>query len=470
MRWRVIALFSVGVNILLAGFLLFSAGPSRIKPAGGDTGIADSEGTRTNVVIRRQLFSWHELESADYPTYIANLRDIGCPEQTIRDIVIADVNTLYARRRASEVVSPEQQWWRAQPDSNVVHAAMVKIGELEIERRNLLASLIGPNWEAGDLINLPRPSRPALTLDGPLLGALSTETKQSLQWIQAQAEDRVQAYLETRRSQGKDPDPYEVARLRQPARDEIAKLLSPPQLEEFLLRYSPQAAQLRDQLAEMKYFNATPEEFRTLFRSTDAIDQRIAALAGNDPNSVQGRAALIAQRENAIRFALGAERYSEYQRLQDPAFREAYATALASGAPETAPTLYELNAETQREQARIRAATNLTAMQREIELKAVELAQLKANAQATGQELPPDPTAQTPNQNQTPPRRTYVTRQGDNAAVVSMIYGVPVSALRAANPNTDLSRLGPGTQLNIPRAQLPPLPYEAGQAPPLPPR
>ena len=61
--------------------------------------------TKTNLVVRRQLFSWQEIESADYPTYVANLRQIGCPEQTIRDIIIADVNALYSRRRATELVT-----------------------------------------------------------------------------------------------------------------------------------------------------------------------------------------------------------------------------------------------------------------------------------------------------------------------------------------------------------------------------
>jgi hypothetical protein len=39
-----------------------------------------------------------------------------------------------------------------------------------------------------------------------------------------------------------------------------------------------------------------------------------------------------------------------------------------------------------------------------------------------------------------------------------MIYGVPVSALRAANPNVDLTRLKPGDAINIPATQLPPPP------------
>src|SRR5579859_5399631 len=36
-------------------------------------------------------FRWAQLESTDYRQYLANLPRIGCPEQTIRDIITADV-------------------------------------------------------------------------------------------------------------------------------------------------------------------------------------------------------------------------------------------------------------------------------------------------------------------------------------------------------------------------------------------
>lgn len=59
-------------------------------------------------------FNWSELESGDYPTYIANLRRIGCPEATVRDIIKADVGELYESRRRNletnaEVSRPLQQ-------------------------------------------------------------------------------------------------------------------------------------------------------------------------------------------------------------------------------------------------------------------------------------------------------------------------------------------------------------------------
>src|SRR6476620_2090779 len=39
-------------------------------------------------------FNWRTVESGDYPTYIANLRSIHCPEKTIFNILFADIEKL----------------------------------------------------------------------------------------------------------------------------------------------------------------------------------------------------------------------------------------------------------------------------------------------------------------------------------------------------------------------------------------
>src|SRR5207245_8995891 len=45
------------------------------------------------------------IESSDYRAYVANLRGIGCPERTIRDLIVADVHDLYVSRR--EALEPK---------------------------------------------------------------------------------------------------------------------------------------------------------------------------------------------------------------------------------------------------------------------------------------------------------------------------------------------------------------------------
>lgn len=453
MSWRALALLSVGVNVLfVAVWLVFPRHPlagSLSSQTDGDT-IATNT-TKPSIVLRRQFFSWREVESTDYPTYIANLRNIGCPEQTIRDIIIADVNALYARKRALELVTPEQQWWRSEPDTNVLQVALEKARVLDEERRNLLTRLLGPSWESGDLVNLPRPSHPGVVLDGPILGALSADTKQAIQDINARSEARMQSYLDSVRQQGKSADPVELAKLRQQTRDDLARVLAPGQLEEFLLRYSQEANDLRAEMGQLRYFNATPDEFRAMFRATDTLDQQIQLLADStDPNSIQARQTLAAQRDNALKIALGADRYGEYQLLHDPLYRQAVATADAQGTPDAVQTIYQINVAAASTQDAINANTNLTADQKAIELKQLEADQLRANSLAMGRPLPPEPP--TPQ----PPRRTYTLREGDSPAVVGMIYGLPESAIRAANPGIDFSRLRPGDSITIPRTALPP--------------
>ncbi len=455
MRWRLFALISLGVNLLLAALWLLSGGRHSVPPSGSAAALGPGSAAtgRTNLVVRRQYFSWREIESPDYPAFIANLRDIGCPEQTVRDIIIADVNALYARKRATEIVTPEQQWWRSEPDTNILQVAAQKVRELDEERRGLLARLLGANWESGDLVSLPRPTRPGIVLDGPVLGTLPGETKQVLQEVSARSQDRLNAYLEAQQREGKEADPVELARLRQQTRAELQHYLSPLQLEEYLLRYSQDANNLRTEFGQLRYFNASPEEFRAAFRATDALDSRIDLLAGNDPNTVQQRKALQDERENQLKQALGAERYEQYRLLHDPVYRDALALAQQSGSPDSAGALYAINLATLSEQDSIRSNTNLTAQQRSIELKRLELEQLQANALATGQQLPPEPTpppAPTPAQ----AKRVYVVGPGDNATSVASIYGLPVDALRRANPNVNLNRLRPGDTLNIPRFPL----------------
>ena len=453
MRWRAVGLASIGMNVLTLGWLgLLRPGAEGRAPA---PSVATQPGPgpgATNVLVRRQFFSWHELESDDYPTYIANLREIACPEQTIRDIIIADVDALYARKRAQEVLTPTQQWWRTEPDPAVLRSAIQKARELEEQRRALLVRLLGTNWESGDLAGLPRPSHTSVVLDGPQLGALPQETQQAIQEVNARSAERMQAYLDAQTAAGKVPDPVEVAKLRQQTRDELARVLSPPQLEEFLLRYSQNASDLRADLGQLGYFNATSNEFRMVFRATDGFDQQIQLLTGTDPNTVAQRNSLESARENAIKLALGPARYEEYRDLQDPLYRQSMAQALEAGTPEAAATLYQINLAAQSQQDTIRADTNLTASQKSLQLKQLELDQLTAATLASGQDLPPEPPPLPP----ALPQRSYVIRPGDTAAIVSLIYGVPMTALRQMNPYLNLNQLRPGDSLIIPPTQLPP--------------
>src|SRR5262245_56336349 len=88
---------------------------ARTKPSTSPVNSVDvnqqATAPRESVKVRREVvkqgsatgstapqFHWTEVESADYKEYISRLRAVQCPEETIRDIIVADINKLYAPR------------------------------------------------------------------------------------------------------------------------------------------------------------------------------------------------------------------------------------------------------------------------------------------------------------------------------------------------------------------------------------
>lgn len=62
-------------------------------------------------------FHWSQLEAKDYHVYVKNLRDIGCPEPTLRAIVTMDVHTAfsqYGRELAQQLAQLAGSSWTNQ--------------------------------------------------------------------------------------------------------------------------------------------------------------------------------------------------------------------------------------------------------------------------------------------------------------------------------------------------------------------
>lgn len=94
-------------------------------------------------------FCWSQLDSTDYHVYVKNLRNIGCPEPTIRAIVAADVHAAYQSR--GETLARQLANLAGSSWSN-----KLATGSAEIALRAELGKL--PNQEAAkvaDLIELP---------------------------------------------------------------------------------------------------------------------------------------------------------------------------------------------------------------------------------------------------------------------------------------------------------------------------
>jgi hypothetical protein len=384
MRPRTWLIVSLGLNVLLFGawFLARHHASQTIGPTSAEAGPVE-KAYRTNVVVRRQNFTWEEVESADYVTYIKNLRSIGCPAKTIRDIIVADVNDYYSHRRLTEVPAPEQQWWRSDPDPDVINKAVAKVKELESERKALLTKLLGPGWDTESNALPPAPS--GISLTGPILGDLAPATKQFVYDATVRAQQRIATYQDAQRQAGKPIELSEINKMRQDMRTDLSKVLNQQQLEEYLLRYSPTANQLRDEIRGM---DINPEEFRALFRQRDPLGSDADLYyTGDDPVRLQKRAQLEAQRDEIMRRALGEERYAVYELNQDPVFRQSKATAEKLGvSAETIIPIYQINRLTQSELDRIRSDDTMTNEEKVEALAAAQVDQQKSLEKILGPE------------------------------------------------------------------------------------
>jgi LysM repeat protein len=457
-RVRIVLLVSLVLNVALAVALAtWALSASRTKPRVlGPVRAASVKSNllivKTNVLIRPRAFTWQEVEAPDYAVYVENLRSLGMPEKTIHDIIVADVDQLFGRRQRDEALKQDVEWWRSTPSPELQSNTLARAQALEAERASLLTRLLGPDWDKG------RAERetPPLALTGPVLGALPEETKQSVQSIAAQSQRRIREYLAQAETAGRQPNEADLTKMREETRQQLAAVLNPLQLEEFLLRYSDNANRLR---AEFTGLNTTPEEFRALFRAVDSIDREIQTrYSGDDPTSKRLRQNLEQQRLAAIRNALGPERFEAYQTVHDPSYREALSVAQqAGGGEEAALALYEINRATADEITRIRNEPSLTDAQKQQQLQETLVEQQRARALVLGEPAPAEPAAPvTPPQ---PQYRPHAMEPFETLGQISLRYGVRISALREANPGVDINRVRPGTVINIPPPNLPPLPY-----------
>src|SRR5258707_1361896 len=93
-------------------------------------------------------FQWAQLESEDYRTYIARLRSIGCPEQTIRDVIIADLDKVLAPRvQMASGHRKNLKYW--QPEEEELandwdpHEVAGKMQRIDREKREVIQELVG---------------------------------------------------------------------------------------------------------------------------------------------------------------------------------------------------------------------------------------------------------------------------------------------------------------------------------------
>jgi hypothetical protein len=317
----------------------------------------------------RSTVDWQKLGTADYPAYLERLRVAGCPEAKIRLIVLADADDWLLQQRVAQAVAGDFPWWKAEPPVTGGESFGEKFEQLRKRRDELVRQLIGALPEEKEPVAKETPI--VVNLSGPVLGALTREKFNAVQEICGRSMDRQLGYYNNRQNEGVFLNQGDLARLREQTRADLTQVLNGDELEEFLLRYSHNANRLRLELTALE---PTPEEFRAIFRSVDALEHRLQLEFGAiDSLSSRQREEFERQREDSIKKVLPPERYQRYLVGRYPLFRQAQLMVKRAGLPERVTlSFYEVLSAHESRRREVLNNSALNSEQRQVGLQTIE--------------------------------------------------------------------------------------------------
>ena len=404
MNSRGISLLLLVVNLVLLAtivWLVFALqqGPGLARPLARTKVVTN---TVTQITVRKinatnQLLaalanrplSWMALESTNYSVYIDNLRKFGCPEETIRDLILTDVSKIYAQRRAAlrARAAPYKFW-----ETDDLAAARSQQPELqkalrglEREQRALIQELLGVDYRSEMAKYWEEDAAPERQIS-----FLPAEKREKLQALTEQFDEAEQEVYARTKGVFLDEDRAALSKIQKQREAELARLFSPEEMEEYQLRHSETANNLRAQLGG---FAPTEDEFRKIFRLQKSLDDTLdEAFNPADESKAEARARAQTEAQAAlndeVKKALGEKRSVEFERVQDSDYHALLQFADRFEMPkDVVGKIYDMKVEAERQRQRLENNPNLNDEQRQNAFAAIARETERSVAQAMGQKL-----------------------------------------------------------------------------------
>jgi hypothetical protein len=240
----------------------------------------------------------------------------------------------------------------------------------------LIRELLGVNYEEEIVRWSGRPDE-----DDWRFGFLSAEKQQQVRALQDKYRELERAAFGQR---GGDPGEARarMAAVRAQREAELAQILG-PDLQEYQLRNSPVARNMRENLAA---FQPSEDEFRKIFELRKSFDEQFGfGRDGGDPALREQRQLAQQQLEAQMQQVLGP-RYAEYQMSQDERYRDLYEFSQRNNLPqETAQSVYDMRRTAEELRRNLERDASLSPEQRTAALTALATETRTAVAGALGE-------------------------------------------------------------------------------------
>ncbi|MAD22610.1 MAG: hypothetical protein CMO44_00375 [Verrucomicrobiales bacterium] len=278
---------------------------------------------RTTVAERAvrevEPFHWSQIEAQDYQTYIENLRRIGCPEETIQDLVKRDLDQHYDQLKATALnkgTTRNDYWATGHPNalSQPSINTRSELAQLDQEKSAVLKDLFGVEGLAEINRSSPYARAKSKAKTGYAMDFIPDETMAELNSMEQEFGSKLLKKMASGTSDAQDRS--EIRMLREARENQIASMLTPEQKLEYDLRKSPTAANLRLQLDG---FDPSEDEFRNIFQIQKKFEDDHGVISGAtiSPVEVQERRLAEQDMKNDMRSMLGEDRFQDYLQQTD---------------------------------------------------------------------------------------------------------------------------------------------------------
>jgi hypothetical protein len=251
---------------------------------------------------------WRPLAAGRYRECMERLRQAGCPEETVRAIIIAAVS----RRYRAQLVAQEEhryrnfKWWRGLQEADAEYDPAF-MQEVRGKRDAELSGLLGKEWRQ-DMYNalgwkmennywsfMPPEKVEQINALSAKYSRLENEVRKSAHGSYLLEEEEAQ-----------------LKQLKEQKRAELAQTLTPQELEDLDMRQSPAANWVKQKLPEA----ASEDEYRAMVRVAMVFEKDIstegALRSGETPQeSMKRREAEDKALQAQLKETLGDARYAE---------------------------------------------------------------------------------------------------------------------------------------------------------------
>jgi|GEM_PF-975445 len=319
---------------------------------------------RPSRIIELARPPWSNIESDDYLQYARNLRGLGCPEKTVRDILVADIGHNFEERRREIWNDGEDPFWLTGDQMGDLHRQRGRHEhELKLAKWKLLQELLQFPVDEEVLELARKGNGMAGSVVRLLFGFL--EREQFIRLYGAASYYTSQGAAIVNFTEGiLLPSDYEQARkLREQMRQTLATMLGKDGLGELRLRFS--LVKNEEIIPGAQHgFSVSGIELREIWKiKTEHVDlpTRLFVDLGFEDLSTDNKTPTQDEIEVKVAKYLGAERYGDFARGQESDFRDIYEFATGKGLrKEDAVAVFDARSKVAEELGKIDAATDLT--------------------------------------------------------------------------------------------------------------